>query len=54
MSTERDLPERIIECLPASIEPSGKNARSLGDGLDAAVGGIETDGDGDGETGGDG
>jgi hypothetical protein len=52
MSTERALPERIIECLPASIGPSGKNARSLGDGLGAADGGSETDGDVDGEIGG--
>jgi hypothetical protein len=49
MSTERDLPERIIEYLPAETEPSGKNVRSLGDGL-GAVGASETDGDGEGET----
>jgi hypothetical protein len=49
MSNERDLPERMIECLPASIVPPGKNVRSLGDGLGDAVGASETDGDGDGE-----
>ena len=49
-SSERDLPDRMIECLPDSIGPAGKNAGSLADGLGVAVGASEAEVDDDGET----